>query len=260
MLDVTRLAGLAAVGALAACSPPEQETADTAPARTEAAAGPITPKPTEAPAGEYKSDQSHTSVTFRVNHLGLSNYTARFTKADAVMQFDPKNPSAISVTAEVDPKSLTTDFPLPKPDFDAELAGKSWLDAAQFPKITYKSTKVVMTGPDTATVTGDLSLHGVTRPLVLAAKFNGGYPAGGMDPSGARIGFSASGVLKRSEFGVAYGIPAPGTTMGVGDDVEIAIEAEFTQPPTAPAAAAPAAPAAPAASAPAAPSAPGAVN
>ena len=79
-------------------------------------------------------------------------------------------------------------------------------------------------------VTGDFTLHGVTRPLTLDATFNGGYAAGGMDPSGARIGFSAQGKIKRSDFGVSYGVPAPGTHFGVGDEVEILIETEFTQP------------------------------
>jgi len=254
---------LGVTAALAACSPPAQKAGEP-PAKTATAAGPSTPKPTDAPAGEYKADPSHTSLIFRVNHLGLSNYTARFTKVDATMQFAPKTPSAITLTAEVDPKSLETDFPLPTPDFDAQLTGKSWLDAAQFPTISYRTTKVEVTGPDTATVTGDLTLHGVTRPLILAAKFNGGYPAGGMDPENARIGFSASGVLKRSEFGISYGIPAPGSNLRASDAVEIIIAAEFIQPGAArPATAAPApAPTQPTAPAgqPARPTKPGAVN
>jgi polyisoprenoid-binding protein YceI len=79
-------------------------------------------------------------------------------------------------------------------------------------------------------ITGDFTLHGVTKPVVLNATYNGGYAGHPFDPH-ARIGFSATGKLKRSDFGVAYGIPAPGTTMGVGDDVDIVIETEFSGPP-----------------------------
>lgn len=79
-------------------------------------------------------------------------------------------------------------------------------------------------------INGELSLRGVTRPMVLEARFNGGYRGHPMDPN-ARTGFSAKGVLKRSEFGIAYGIPAPGTTMGVSDEVNVIVETEFSGPP-----------------------------
>ena len=81
-------------------------------------------------------------------------------------------------------------------------------------------------------VTGDFTLHGVTKPVTLLVTFNGGYAGHPMDPN-ARIGFSATGALKRSDFGITLGIPAPGTTMGVGDEIEIALQAEFTGPPLA---------------------------
>jgi polyisoprenoid-binding protein YceI len=212
---------------VAACSQPPAEKTKSAEAPAAPAAAPAK---NTAPAGEYKLDKTHASVTFRVNHLGMSRYTARFTGIDGVLQFDPANPAAMSIMASVDPKSIETDFPLEEPDFDEELAGPQWLDAAKFPLITFKSTKVEPTGANTAKVTGDFTLHGVTRPLVLDATFNGGYAAGGMDPMGARIGFSAQGKIKRSDFGVSYGVPSPGSTFGVGDEVEILIEAEFTQP------------------------------
>ena len=81
-------------------------------------------------------------------------------------------------------------------------------------------------------INGELTLRGVTRPMVLDARFNGGYRGHPMDPN-ARIGFSATGVLKRSEFGITYGIPAPGTTMGVSDEVKVIVETEFSGPPLA---------------------------
>lgn len=193
--------------------------------------GRIAPRPakTEAPAGTYVLDPTHASLTFRVDHLGLSKYTARFTKLDARLDLDPKTPSRSQVSATVDPRSIETDFPLPAPDFDAELAGPRWLDAARHPQIVFRTRKVEPTGPDTARVVGDLTLRGVTKPILLKAKFNGGYARHPMDPAGARVGFSATGKLWRSDFGLTYGLPEKGSTFGVGDEVEILIEAEFTK-------------------------------
>lgn len=98
--------------------------------------------------------------------------------------------------------------------------------------MTFRSTKVELTSPNTARVTGELNLHGITLPVSWDATFNGGYAANPYDPKGARIGFSAHGALKRSAFGMGFGIPAPGTTMGVSDDVDFTIEAEFNRPAT----------------------------
>jgi polyisoprenoid-binding protein YceI len=111
--------------------------------------------------------------------------------------------------------------------------GPQMLDTVKFPKIVFRSEKVRMTGAKSMEITGSLELHGVTRPVVLTGTFNGGY-AGmpKMDPH-ARVGFSAHGSFKRSDFGIAFGVPAPGTTMGVGDLIDISIEVEFTGPPLA---------------------------
>ena len=216
--------------ALVACS---RDEAPPEPAVVAGAAAGAIPPParTDAPAGTYALDPSHASVTFRVDHLGLSRYTARFTGLDGRLAFDPQRPEASLVTATIDARSLETDYPDPALDFDAELTGPQWLDAARFPTIAFRSTRIQRTGADTARVTGELTLHGVTRPIVLEARFNGGYAAAPGDPSGAsRIGFSAHGTLKRSHYGISYGVPAPGTRLGVGDDVEVAIETEFVRP------------------------------
>jgi len=237
----TALLAAGAVLALAACSPPADKTAaDKAPAAPSAAAPAAAPAKfvmPDVPAGDYKLDKSHASLTFKVNHLGFSHYTARFTEFDANLKFDPANPSASSIEATIDPRSL--DLPAPPAGFKTELLGKDWLDAGQYPTITFRSTKVEVTGANTAKVTGDFTLHGVTKPVVLDATFNGGYAGHPMDPQ-ARVGFSAHGVFKRSDFGVKYGVPAPGTTMGVSDEVEVNIETEFSGPPLPKAAAAPA--------------------
>jgi polyisoprenoid-binding protein YceI len=236
---------VSAVLALAACSPPAAKKAE-APAAAPSAAAPASAGSgdkfvmPQVPAGDYTLDKSHASLSFKVNHLGFSHYTARFTDFDAKLKFDPANPSASTVEATIDPKSLT--LPSPPAGFKDELTGKSWLDAGQYPAITFRSTKVEVTGANTADVTGDFTLHGVTKPVVLKATFNGGYAGHPMDPH-ARIGFSAHGVFKRSEFGIGYGVPAPGTTMGVSDEVDVQIDAEFSGPALAKTGAAPAAPA-----------------
>jgi len=198
-------------------------------------AKPVPPAATEnVPAGAYTLDRTHASLIFRVNHLGFSNYTARFKRLDAKLQFDPANLAASKVTASVDVDSLETDFPDPaRLDFNAVLKGAAWLDVAQFPRMEFASGHIEVTGVNTLRIHGNLTLHGVTRPIVLEATFNGGYAGHPMDPN-ARIGFSAQATLKRSEFGITYGIPAPGTTMGVSDEVDVAIEAEFTGPPLVP--------------------------
>ncbi len=223
-------AGAAAL-ALAACSPPTaKKTEATASSATTPAAAPATDKfvMPKVPAGDYKLDPAHANLEFKVNHLGFSHYTARFSDFDAKLKFDPANPSASSVEATIDPKSLT--LPNPPAGFKDELTGKAWLDAGQYPAITFRSTKVEVTGANTAKVTGDFTLHGVTKPVVLDATFNGGYAGHPMDPH-ARIGFSAKGTFNRSEFGIGFGVPAPGTTMGVSDAVDVTIEAEFSGPP-----------------------------
>lgn len=225
----------AAALALAACSQPATTTtAET----TEAAV--TAPVRVEAPAGTYTSDPNHTSVTFRANHLGLSNYTARFVESDITLDIDPANPSEARVAATIDPTSIRTDFPgdyrgthagTPFNSFDEALAqDANWLDAGDHPEITFQSTSVTPTGPTTATVEGNLTLKGVTRPVTLEATYNGSmaqHPGAG---AGA-IGFSARGTIKRSEFGITFGIPPEGSTMGVSDDIEVVIESELLQQP-----------------------------
>jgi polyisoprenoid-binding protein YceI len=181
-----------------------------------------------APAGQYQLDKSHASLQLRVSHLGFSTYTTRFSRFDAELRFDPAKPAAALVLATIDAASLEMDA-APAECLNI-VRGPQFLDTAKFPKIDFRSDRVRMTGAKSMLIYGTLSLHGVTRPLVLTATYNGGYPGiANMDPH-ARIGFSAHGSLKRSDFGMGFGVPAPGTTMGVGDLIAISIEAEFTGP------------------------------
>lgn len=228
---MNRLLALAMFAALAACSPKQEAAKEPAAQTSQATVAAPAEDPVDVPAGAYTMDPAHTSLLFRVDHLGFSNYTARFKKSTAQLQFDPNNLAASNVTVAVDARSLETDFPDPaKVDFNAELLGDTWLNAAKYPEITFRSISVEPTGARTMRINGELSLRGVTRPMVLEARLNGGYRGHPMDPN-ARVGFSATGVLKRSEFGIAYGIPAPGTKMGVSDDVNVIVETEFSGPP-----------------------------
>jgi polyisoprenoid-binding protein YceI len=224
-----RLCLLCVLLAMAACSSDQDQRASKP-----AAATPIrvaAQAPAIVPAGTYTLDKAHASLIFRADHLGFSHYTARFKRFDATLAFDPANLARSSVTATVDATSLETDFPTPeKVDFNAQLQNEQWLDTAKFPQMTFRSKTLELTGPSAFRINGELTLRGVSRPMVLEATYNGGYEGHPMDPH-ARIGFSAHGTLKRSDFGMTFGIPAPGTTMGVGDEVEVIIEAEFSGPP-----------------------------
>jgi polyisoprenoid-binding protein YceI len=184
------------------------------------------PVATDVPAGEYKLDPSHASLIFRVNHMGFSHFTSQFRKFDATLNLDPKHPENSRVTATIDPRSIEIVDPI----LSVQIQGPQWFDSGKFPQMTFRSTKVDLTGANTAHIEGELSLHGVALLVSWDATFNGGYAANPYDPKGARIGFSAHGVLKRSAFGMGFGIPAPGTTMGVSDDVDFTIEAEFNHP------------------------------
>ncbi len=180
------------------------------------------------PAGTYTLDAGHTRVLFQVNHLGVSNYTGLFTKIEGTLVFDPENPAAMTLTASVDPASVETHYPDPAVDFNGVIAGPELLDAGQFPVMTFVSTGVKLTGEETADVTGDLTLHGVTLPVTFQVTYNGGYGVTDFDPAGARVGFSVTGTLMRSAFGMGFGVPPEGTEFGVGDAVKIIIETEFT--------------------------------
>lgn len=180
-----------------------------------------------APAGVYKLDKSHGSLIVRLSHMTFSNYTARFTRFDVTLDIDPKHPDRAKLDVTIDPLSIDADN-APEGFLDA-LRGPDWLFASKYPKVTYRSTKIERTGKKTARITGDLTLHGQTHPVVLNATFNGGYPGFEMDPN-ARIGFSVHGKFSRSAFGISYGVLPPNSIMGVSDEVEVIVEAEMNGP------------------------------
>ncbi len=185
------------------------------------------PATAAVPAGAYTLDKAHTSLIFRVSHIGFSSYTGRFTRLDASLQLDPKNLAASRVSVTIDPRSIEADNA--PSGFLQTLAGKDWLDADRFPQMSFRTRSVEVTGANTFRLHGELTLHGVTRPIVLDARYNGGYASHPYEPN-ARVGFSAQGKFARSDFGISFGIPAPGTTMGVGDEVTVVLESEFSGP------------------------------
>lgn len=173
-----------------------------------------------APAGAYRLDPNHASVVWRVDHGGgLSRFVARFDSFDAALDFDPDAPAASRLEATLDPMSVNTGLP----NFDQEIAtGDRLLNGDAFPEVRFVSTAITMTSPTTASVTGDLSFRGETRPVTLETTFNGSA----FDPLRFSdvVGFSARTTFLRSDFGAtAY------LNFGVGDEVEILIEAEFVR-------------------------------
>lgn len=182
------------------------------------------------PAGTYRPDPAHTRLWFIVDHLGFSKYMALFTKVDATLQFDPDHPEAMVVEATVDLRSLETHNPATDYNFNEIVSGEDLLNAPAHPLATFVSTRVEVTGEQTANVTGDMTLNGVTKPVVWKASYNGGWGHMPLDPMGARAGFSLETVIRRSDFGIDFGVPEPGSEMGVGDEVQIFVEIEMTNP------------------------------
>jgi polyisoprenoid-binding protein YceI len=208
----------AAALALAACNQPAET-----PATTE------TPVTVNAPSGEYALDPNHSTVTVRAQHFGLANYTLRFNKVSGTLNFNAENPAQSTIQASVDVTSLDTPYTGDR-DFDAELQNSSWLDSASFATATFTSTSVEQTGPNTARVTGDLTLRGQTHPITLEATYDGSHSPHPMGFQMSSIGFSARGTFQRSQFGVNELQPSAGGNDGVSDAVELIIEAEFTRP------------------------------
>lgn len=163
------------------------------------------------PSGNYVSEPTHTSLTWRIGHMGISQYTARFDKLSAELNFDSQNPTKSSVKATIDPLSVSTGLP----KFDKEIGEEFFMGK----EISFKSTSLTQTGPTSGKLAGDLTFRGITKPVTLDVKFNGGL----MHPYAKTqaIGFSAHGFIKRSEFGLDKFIPM------ITDEVEIFIETEF---------------------------------
>ena len=173
--------------------------------------------PKRAPTGSYSMDVRHTQVLFAIPHLGITDYYGRFDKVTGNLNFNSGAPEKSSTSITVDMTSID----VPSHELVGELMGAGVFNTASFPTATFRSTSITKTGPTTGTITGDLTLHGVTKTVTLNATFGGIT----VDPfSGADdVGFHATTTLKRTDFGIT-GMVWEGL---VADEVKLTIEAMF---------------------------------
>jgi polyisoprenoid-binding protein YceI len=169
-----------------------------------------------APAGEYAIDPAHTRITWKLSHLGTSFYNGWFAKFDAKLNFNPAAPEKSELEASVDTASVFT----LDPKFNVEIASAKFLDASKTPVIAFKATELAKTGPNTGTMTGDLTLHGVTKPVTFDVTFIGGMQS--PMKNAYVIGFSATTTFKRSDFGITEYL-----NFGLGDEITVTVDTEF---------------------------------
>lgn len=175
--------------------------------------------------GPYELEKSHAFLTWTVRHNGLSGYTVNFTDFDAELEFNPEDPESSSISVSINPVALETNYPNPnkKADWEDELANDArFLNAGAFPEITFTSTSAELTGEFEGTVTGDLTFLGVTKPVTLDVSYNG---VANVAWFGDRdlLGFDASTVIKRSDFGQTS------LASVISDEVVIEFSGEFIQ-------------------------------
>lgn len=170
--------------------------------------------PAFAAVERYTFDKAHTQILFFVDHLGFSMSQGEFHDYEGGFTFDRENPAGSSIDVTIKTASIDMD----DEKWDAHMKNADFFNVAQFPDMVFKSTEIAVTGENTADITGDLTILGVTKPVVLKTVYNKSdiHPFSGKYVSG----FSATTTVKRSEFGMTYGVP------GVGDDVEVRIEVE----------------------------------
>jgi Uncharacterized conserved protein len=170
--------------------------------------------PASAAPVAYKIDPAHLSVAFIVNHLGFSNLIGRFNAAAGDLSFDKDAVEKSAVTVTVDTTSVDTNHA----KRDEHLRSPDFFNVKEFPKMTFKSTKIEKTGANAGKLYGELTMLGVTKPVVLDVTFNkeGVSPASKLET----VGFSARGTVKRTDFGMKYGAPY------ISDEIQLLIEAE----------------------------------
>ncbi|HMB55655.1 MAG TPA: YceI family protein [Arenimonas sp.] len=167
-----------------------------------------------ANATDYKIDSSHTQVLFTYAHMGYSHITGRFDKVSGTFDLDPAKLTASKISIEIPIASISTGVDR----LNEHLQSADFFDAEKFPTATFKSTKVTDAGKGKLAVAGDLTIHGVTKPVVLDVTINGiGQHPMKKIPA---AGFDARTTIKRSDFGMGNYVPA------VGDEVTLAITLE----------------------------------
>ena len=165
--------------------------------------------------GSYKIDKQHVSVLFKINHMGMSTFVGRFNAVDASLEFDPKHMENARLSAVINIASIDVN----NSDLEETLRGSSWFDADVWPQALFTTTSVELVSDARARFSGNMTLHGVTAPVVLDVVFNGG--GDNMLTGHYTLGFTATTQFKRSQFGMDYLIPA------VGDEVNVEVFAEF---------------------------------
>jgi polyisoprenoid-binding protein YceI len=171
----------------------------------------------------YEIDPAHSSLQFSVRHLMVSNVRGTFTGVKGTALYDAANPSASSVEAAVDVNTINTN----DAQRDAHLKSPDFFDVERFPTITFRSTNVEKKGGDLFAVTGDLTIHGVTKPVTLDVSE---VSEQAKDPWGnARIGASAKTKVKRSDFGLTWNAALETGGFMIGDDVKLDFEIELVK-------------------------------
>ena len=175
--------------------------------------------PAAVQAGTYAVDARHTQVTFTLSHFGFTDYSGALGGATGSLSLDSQRPSSSKLTVSVPVGSLVSTVPA----LDAELKGPQFLDAAKFSDAQFAADRITVTGKGRATIVGKLTLHGVSQPLTLDARFIGA----GINPinKAYTVGFEGTGTIKRSAFGIMQYLPL------VGDDVQLTIHAAFERQP-----------------------------
>ncbi|MGC1783466.1 MAG: YceI family protein [Acidobacteriaceae bacterium] len=170
----------------------------------------------------YQIDPAHSSVHFSVRHLMLSNVRGEFGKVSGIVKYDPQSPENSSVEATIDASSINTR----DAQRDGHLKSADFLDVEKFPTLTFRSRRISVE-PGGGKVTGDLTVHGVTREITLEVE---GPTPEMKDPWGKlRIGASATTKLDRKDFGIVWNSPMETGGFVVGDEVKINIDLEIVR-------------------------------
>jgi polyisoprenoid-binding protein YceI len=180
-----------------------------------------------APAREqavvWTIDPGHSAAQFSVRHMVVSNVKGQFDGPSGTVTLDPKDPSSIRIDATIDARTINTR----NPDRDKDLRSDLFFDVAKYPRITFKSKSVQAFGPGKLKVTGDLTMRGVTRPVVL--DIDGPTPEIKDIWGNARIGATATTTLDRRDFGLVYNRLLEGGGAVVGDQVAVTLDIELTR-------------------------------
>jgi polyisoprenoid-binding protein YceI len=166
----------------------------------------------------FTIDPAHSSANFSIRHLMISNVRGSFSSVTGTVVYDTDNPSNSSIQAEIDANTLSTG----DAQRDGHVKSADFLDVGTHPQMTFQSTKVEKTSDGEFRVTGSLTVHGVTKPVVLNVE---GPTAETKDPWGnIRIGASAATKIKRSEFGLVWNAPLETGGLVLGDDLKVELE------------------------------------